>query len=332
MNYQFLCPKCSQLLDAEGEWDGGAVFCPECGEAMGVLDGSSQVPLPSDLEAVSLAEPADVSDLANGSLAAGKRQRAAAVSLGLPLEVRSKATDIFFRLIPAGEFSMGSPRDELGRDPNESLIRVRLTRPFYCGKYEVTQGQWLAIMGSNPSDFQSEKLDHPVECVTWDDCQEFCERLCHLEGVPSGTYRLLSEAEWEYACRAGTQTALYNGELTTVNKHCTRLEEIAWYDMNSDRHTHPVGQKKPNAWGLHDCLGNVYEWCLDTWCESLPPEATDPRQTTPEYACHRDDRVYRGGSWFYGAKRCRAANRFFYNRTEGYDNLGFRIMRELPLP
>lgn len=330
MNYQFLCPKCFYLLEAEGEWGGESIGCPECGQAMTPLDERNRMPMPADLAAMPPHDEIDVEQLAPGSDIARKQQQATVTWLGLPVEARSRATDILFRLIPPGSFIMGSSSDESGRDPNEQPRHVTLTQPFYCGKYPVTQGQWLAVMGVNPSNFQGPKLDLPVECVSWDDCQEFCQRLCRLENVPEHSYRLMTEAEWEYVCRAGTRTATYAGDLKSVNKRCPCLEEIAWYDINSGREPHLVGQKRPNAWGVYDMLGNVYEWCLDCWCESFPDQSIDPLETSPEHAGHVHDRVTRGGSWFYGAKRCRAANRYYYARQYGYDNLGLRIIRTLP--
>ncbi|MBX2803130.1 MAG: formylglycine-generating enzyme family protein [Myxococcales bacterium] len=154
------------------------------------------------------------------------------------------------RWIPAGEFLMGAPAKEADRRENEPQYPVRISRGFWLGETLVTQVQWLDVMGSNPSRFQDGEdwPSRPVEQVSWNDCQAFLERL------PDGlTWRLPTEAEWEYACRAGTTEARYG-----------QLEDVAWYGVDS---TKPVGTKVPNAWGLYDMLGNVWEWCADYYME-----------------------------------------------------------------
>ncbi len=158
------------------------------------------------------------------------------------------------RLIPAGEFTMGSPRSEKGRGDNEHQHRVRVTKPFYLSVYEVTQAEYEKVMGANPSYFKG--ANRPVNEVSWDDATEFCKRLSAKEGK---TYRLPTEAEWEYACRAGTATQYsFGGD-------GAKLGDRAWYRRNSDDNLHPVGEKKPNAWGLHDMHGNAREWCQDRY-------------------------------------------------------------------
>ena len=174
------------------------------------------------------------------------------------------------------------------------------------GKYEVTQAQWEAVMGENPSCFRGE--DNPVEAVTWDDCQKFLEKLnAQSEVKDSGwTYRLPSGKEWEYACRAGSTgdyCKLADG--TEITK--STLGEVAWYDDNSDRKTHPVGQKKPNAFGLYDMHGNVCEWCEDLYTVGKP------------------SRVFRGGSWFNLSWRCRSGHRRESAPGDRNRNLGFRL-------
>jgi formylglycine-generating enzyme required for sulfatase activity len=160
-----------------------------------------------------------------------------------------------FVLIPAGAFEMGSPSNEAGRDDDDGPIhQVTIKNAFYMGKYEVTQEQWRAVMGDNPSYFTGND-NLPVEQVSWDDVQEFIRKLNAKEGTDK--YRLPSEAEWEYACRAGTTTRYSFGDSES------RLGEYAWYTDNSGSKTHPVGQKKPNPWGLYDMHGNVWEWVLD---------------------------------------------------------------------
>jgi formylglycine-generating enzyme required for sulfatase activity len=186
-----------------------------------------------------------------------------------------------FVLIPAGEFTMGSPENEQGRDSNEPQHKVKITKPFYMQTTEVTQAQWKAVMGNNPSYFKGNDL--PVETVSWDDAQEFIKKLSAKEGVK---YRLPTEAEWEYACRAGSTTKFYFGEDES------KLDEYAWYHNNSDGKTHPVGQKKPNAWGLYDMHGNVWEWCQDwygaDYYKNSPAE-------DPQGPASAESRVLRGG-------------------------------------
>ena len=184
-----------------------------------LLEGEFPPPAPvpmrggfNDLKAVAEARVAPLDGLAEGSRSAQQRQLAYARSTRMPLEVETRKTGIRLRLIPPGKFTMGSPPDEAGRDAEVEgeQVEVTLTRGFYLGTYEVTQAQWQAVMGSNPSEFKGER--RPVEKVSWNDCQEFLKKLCELEGVPEGTYRLPTEAEWEYACRAGVGTAYAFGE------------------------------------------------------------------------------------------------------------------------
>ena len=151
---------------------------------------------------------------------------------------------------------MGSPSGESNRDSDEKQHRVTLTREYYMQTTEVTQGQWRKVMGSNPSKFTNCGDNCPVEKVSWEDCQQFIQKLNGMEGTRK--YRLPTEAEWEYAARAGT-TGAYAGD----------LDAMAWYDDNSGGKTHAVGGKSPNAWGLYDMHGNVYEWCQD-WKGNYP--------------------------------------------------------------
>lgn len=217
-----------------------------------------------------------------------------------------------FVLIPAGTFRMGSPDGE----PDERPVHpVTISQPFYIGIHEVTQAQWQALMGKNPSLFQ-DSLNQPVEQVSWEDTQAFLKALNAKEG---GTlYRLPTEAEWEYAARAGSTTAYSFGD------DPARLHQYAWYLANSGRRPHPVGQLRPNAWGLYDVHGNVWEWVQDWYGRYKPGPVTDPQG--PDVGTHR---VRRGGGWNNAAVICRSANRY---SVVGFrdDFLGFRVVREMP--
>ena len=181
---------------------------------------------------------------------------------------------------PPGVFTMGSPEDEEGRYEDETQVQVQITKGFWMARTLVTQGQWQSLMGANPSYFQGAKL--PVEQVSWEDAQDFIIKLNDMENLPSGYhYALPTEAQWEYACRAGEKGPYSGGS----------LDEVAWYDETSGSKTHEVGQKKANAWGLYDMHGNVSEWCAD-WYEDTLKGGTDP--TGPSSGGLR---VFRGGSW-----------------------------------
>ncbi len=220
--------------------------------------------------------------------------------------------------IPAGEFTMGSPTNEVGRyrnDDSESpQHRVRITKPFYMGATEVTQRQYEAVMGTNPSHYKGP--DRPVEDVTYVDAVEFCRRLNEKAGT---AVRLPTEAEWEYACRAGTTTAYYYGA------DPKQLSDYAWYDDDSGGQTHPVGLKKPNAWGLYDMAGNVSEWCQDWYDPGYyavsPPE--DPQGPPTGKA----SRVARGGTADDPARSCRSAGRDYGDQKFiGAPDHGFRVV------
>ncbi len=213
-----------------------------------------------------------------------------------------------FVWVPSGEFPMGSTSAE-ARSNEQPVTQVRISRGYWLGKYEVTQGEWQSVMGSNPSRF-SGCGNCPVEKVSWNDAQEFIER---LNQGPGGTrYRLPTEAEWEYAARAGTSGDRYSGD----------LDAIARYGEGLEGSTHPVGRKDPNAWGLHDMLGNVYEWVQD-WYGGYPGgTVTDPRG--PDSG---SSRVFRGGSWFSPARNCRASYRYDFSPGARNFILGVRLLR-----
>ncbi len=226
-----------------------------------------------------------------------------------------------FRWIPPGKFTMGSPESELGRLENEGPAHeVTLTEGYWLAEMPCTQALWQAVMGENPSRYKSP--ERPVETVSWYDCQEFLKRLNQL--LPGLEAKLPSEAEWEYACRAGTQAATWNGELETVAGPSGALDAIAWYDGNrgTARGTRELGQKQANPWGLYDMLGNVWEWCQDGQRSYAKHAETDP-----EGPLGGTLRVIRGGSWIVHARYVRAA--FRYGRDPGLRSgrLGFRLSR-----
>lgn len=200
--------------------------------------------------------------------------------------------------IPAGTFTMGSPDSEEGRLLDEGpQHQVTISKNFWLGKYPVTQTQYLALTGENPSVFRTDP-SLPVEYVTWDNAVAFCKKLTEQEKaagrVPAGyAYQLPTEAQWEYACRAGTKTP-YAGD----------LEAMTWYDKNSNGTSHPVGQKKPNAWGLYDMHGNIRQWCIDKYLPYAADAVTDPVGLKGQY------RNIRGGAWYLYARYCRSAARF----------------------
>jgi formylglycine-generating enzyme required for sulfatase activity len=201
-------------------------------------------------------------------------------------------------LIPAGKSMMGSPDGEKdGLTDERPQHEVTISKPFYLGVYEVTQEQYEQIMGKNPSEFKGAK--YPVEAVIWEDAVEFCKKLSAKTGK---TVSLPTEAQWEYACRAGTKTRFGFGDKDED------LGDYAWwgYDNgNSEKQTHPVGQKKPNAWGLYDMHGNVWEWCSDWYADSY----ANAKKQDPTGPDSGELRVLRGGSWFSFPQHCRSASR-----------------------
>ena len=233
----------------------------------------------------------------------------------VPGQVWTNSLGMEFAWIPAGRFAMGSPEGEEYRNSDERQHEVRISEGFWMGKYEVTQGEWEAVMRANPSYLKSCGARCPVEQVSWFDTEEFIQRLNGRESEKGYRYRLPTEAEWEYAARAGTTGARYDV-----------LGEIAWYGENSGRKTHPVGQKGANAWGLHDMLGNVEEWAADRYGEEYPSGmVTDPRgPSTGSY------RVYRGGSFSDHEMFVRAARRNYGSKRVtrgGAWTIGFRLVR-----
>ena len=252
-----------------------------------------------------------------------------------PQELITNTIGMKLKLIPAGEFQMGSGvsaetiaarfdsdakyfKDEFPQHP------VRITKPFYLQTTEVTQGQWQSVMGTKPwsgNTFVKEGAEYAATYVSWEDAVEFCRKLSAKEGVE---YRLPTEAEWEYACRAGSRTMYSFGDNASALKDYAWFDENA-YDIDDEKYAHQVGLKRPNAWGLYDMHGNVYEWCSDWYGEDYyasSPEA-DPRGPSGGGSL----RVFRGGSWFSPARSARSANRHWDSPDYRYSSVGFRVLR-----
>ena len=240
---------------------------------------------------------------------------------GTPAETVTNSLGMTFRYIPPGTFMMGSPTDEPDREDDEKQHQVTLTQVFYMQTTEVTQGQWKAVMDFNPSDFSSCGNDCPVDMVSWEEVQTFISKM-NQRG--EGTYRLPTEAEWEYAARAGTTTAIANGGISQLGcNYEPNLAAMGWYCNNSGDKTHPVARKTPNAWGLYDMHGNVREWCQDWYGAYSIDPVTDP--SGPPTGSFR---VKRGGSWGDGVGYCRSAIRNPYSPGEYGSDLGLRLVRE----
>jgi len=247
-----------------------------------------------------------------------------------PLPTITNSIGMQLALIPAGQVLMGSSSKVLDYDASDNEMpqhRVRITRPFYLGIYEVTQGQFRRFVEETgytdgpkewQEQFRTQNDDHPGTYVNWQDAAEFCKWLSAKEGQ---TYRLPTEAEWEYAYRAGTQTRFSFGDADEV------LSEYAWFSANAGNTTHPVGQKKPNAWGLFDMQGNVCEWCAD-WYDAKYYESSP--QDNPAGPAVGSKRVFRGGSWNSDASSCRAAYRIRIEPSYRNRGLGFRLARQFP--
>ncbi len=255
--------------------------------------------------------------------------------------------------IEPGTFVMGSPASEKGRSNNEDQHRVTLTRAFMMKATEVTQGEWESLMGDNPSYFKACGGSCPVEQVSWYEAIAYANALSKKEGLeicyrdgekeydkssasskteprwPKGLdclgYRLPTEAEWEYAARAGTTTAFYTGDITEPTGRDANLDRAGWYEENSDRKTHPVGQKAANGGGLYDMHGNVWEWVWDRYRDYGQGEQRDPLGAQTGVS-----RVLRGGSWYYFARHCRSAFRYYYSPDYRFNYLGFRLCRSIP--
>jgi formylglycine-generating enzyme required for sulfatase activity len=311
------CSKCgAELAD-------GAAFCEECGAARDVIAPAVVQPLPAPegadprehgehasdgSETVKSAATLDARlpgaevleqdpDAAIVTDAAGRERMK---QTGLPWKIRHQQTVIELLLCPPGRFVMGSPETEAGRWKDERQHPRRIERPFYISRTEVTQEQWSKVMGTSPSEFKSPR--NPVETVSWNDCQSFVDRC-------SGQLRLPSEAEWEYACRAGT-TGAFAGDRNAM----------AWFGDNSGREAHTVGLKLANPWGLHDMPGNVWEWCEDLYSD-YPPQGDQSASISGG-----PSRVVRGGGWYSSSDYCRSAIRSYYGPGHASNSIGFRVV------
>ena len=232
-----------------------------------------------------------------------------------PKKVAAPLPGMEFVLIPGGSFMMGSNEDSEDSNDEKPVHKVTL-KSFRMQTTEVTQAQWKAVMENNPSKIIGDSL--PVHCVSWDECQEFIQKLNQMDSGKD--YRLPSEAEWEYACRAGTTTPYYSG------MDETGLELVCWYKDNSGDMNHPGCMKEPNSWGLYDMHGNVWEWCEDWYhgnYNGAPANGSAWVSPTGAY------KVIRGGSWYYFAGPCRSANRFYQDPSSSRSDLGFRLVRAL---
>jgi formylglycine-generating enzyme required for sulfatase activity len=225
--------------------------------------------------------------------------------------------------IAPGEYVMGSPTQEKDRDLDEGpQTRIVLPDGFWIGQHEVTQAEYQALMGTNPSQYLGDDR-RPVEKVNWQEAVDYCRKLTERERAAGHLqanyeYRLPSEQEWEYACRAGTTTRFSYGN----DPAYVRVGEYAWHIGNSESTTHPVEQKKPNPWGLYDMHGNALEWCLDEWTGAFPGGALTNTAAPPAGTL----RVARGGSWLYEARFCRSANRDSYGMFNRCSDVGFRVV------
>lgn len=234
----------------------------------------------------------------------------------LPVEKKLDRCGTSFNmvLIVPGRFWMGSPSQEIGRDPDEKQWCVTISRPFYLGKSEVTQQQWQAVIKSDPSNFKGE-TELPVEQVSWQECDNFCKKI---------ELKLPTEAQWEYACRAGTTTPFNLGQNITptqVNYDGNCPYAQAAKGENRNKTVGVASLPNANPWGIYDCHGNVWEWCTD-WYGNYPSGV----QTDPIGPENGTKRIVRGGSWYRDAGNCRCANRWQFDSTETQSSIGLRVM------
>lgn len=246
------------------------------------------------------------------------------ITINIPgIPVDAKPLEMIY--IKAGTFMMGSPANERGHWSGEwQPHEVTLTNDFYLGTFEVTQAQWQAVMGNNPSNFKT-STNHPVEQVSWNDIQGFIQRMNEM-GI--GDFRLPTEAEWEYAARAGTSTRFSHGDVLDCGdscESCAENDQYMWWCGNSSSQTHEVGLTLPNPWGLFDMHGNVWEWCQDNWQES----SNRGVQVDPIIKTTDSRRVIRGGSWSATVGKTRSSYRSRINSTGKSYKFGFRLARTI---
>ena len=235
------------------------------------------------------------------------------LTLNLEPLLGEEGTKIEFIQIPAGEFIMGSGPGEAGRFTEEGPVhKVKISKPFYIGVCEVTQKQYTTVMGINPSKFAGS--NNPVEAVNWNDAMKFCRK---TSTITKKIITLPTEAQWEYACRAGTVTAYCFGDDSSL------LGDYAWYNDNSGFETHPVGRKRPNSFGLYDMHGNVWEWCRDRYDKNYYSRNI---KTDPENTQSGSEHVLRGGSWNNYPWFCRSANRSRSYPVSTSGSIGFRVV------
>lgn len=258
--------------------------------------------------------------------------------LALPLQSWADIDCPEMVVIHAGSFEMASPKANTGRKPVEipggtmlggtsmlfsiipqpkvgskETVQVKIAKPFAMCSTEVTQGQWRAIMGSNPSEFYKCGDDCPVENISWNEAKEFIKRLNARTGK---SYRLPSEQEWAYACQAGMKSD-YCGS--------SEIDSIAWFQINAEGSTHPVATKHSNAWGIYDMSGNVWEWVEDSWHENFNGAPIDGKAWLGDSI----NRVVRGGSWYSDVQSSQSASRFGFNQSARSNNIGFRLAKTI---
>jgi len=292
---------------------------------------------PNQFQAHAALLPHDLTSVAEQSSASvtlgdvlHKSQQDEARCLGLPIEVRTRRAGIRLRFVPSGTFEMGRGEDSeitaLGHQEYYRPHRVALVRPFYLGVFPVTQREWKVVNGQTPSHFPYHDGSRPVEEVSWHDCEKFMASLCLLEGVAPGTYRLPTEAEWEYACRAGSTSAYNSGaHLSVLVANCIQPrpdDEAAelWWRMA----TTPVRMFPPNRWGFYDMHGNVLNWCLD-WFAPYP----EGSQTNPTGPADGRFKVLRGGSFDTPDLHCGSGYRHSGTPDHQYWDTGLRVLRVL---
>ncbi len=290
------------------------------------------------MTAISGTAPYLVIDLSGGANAASYPVRFAAAGPDLASDT-CRTTELWLKLILPGTFTMGSPTDELGRDSDETQHSVTLTKPYYMGVFQMTQKQYTLVMGSNPSRYKGDT--RPVEQVSYNAIRgtllganwpshaqvDTTSFLGKIRARTALNFDLPTEAQWEYACRAGTTTALNNGRDLSSTGQDAAMDEVGRYKYNrndgkggySSYHT-KVGSYVPNAWGLYDMHGNVWEWCLDWYRNYATGAVTDPVGSASGYA-----RVLRGGDSYYDARYCRSADRFKLSPSPRNYYIGFRL-------